>query len=456
MTMTGGERASLLAVLSAMALVVLEAGLLTVAIPSMASALAVAPSDAVLAISAYQTALVIGLLPSAHLAERLGYRQLFFGGLALFTLASILCAAAPGLPMLVAARVLQGLGGSAIMALGIALLRVALGQERLGTAIAWNAITVALCAAAAPMLGAFILSLAPWPWLFLAKLPLSAIALVSARSLPRIEPVNHAVDLPAILLHSASAASVLVAAAALPSQPIAAVLVAGLATGFAVLLIKRDRARRAPLWPLDLLALRPLRVAAAASICCFAAQSAGLLGLAFQLQIGGRHGAMTAGLVMACWPLTVAATAPFASRLGKHFGSAALCSVGGGVLAVGLLLCAFWPDPADVAPLAIGAALAGLGFGLFQVPNNRTLFLVSPPERSAAAGGLQGSARLLGQTLGSLIMGLLLSGVLIAVAARAGLALAAVFAIISAGVSALELPTRSRFGRVCARAQIGS
>jgi DHA2 family multidrug resistance protein-like MFS transporter len=455
MTRSRHEQASVIAVLTAMALVVLDAGLLTVALPSLAHSLVVAPSNAILAVSAYQTALLIGLLPSAHLAERLGYRRLFVGGLALFSLASLFCAIAPSLPWLVAARVVQGLGGAAIMALGIALLRFALGQDRLGSAIAWNALTVALCAAAAPMLGAFILSVASWPWLFLAKLPLSLIALAAARGLPRIEPVRQAMDLLGILLHGASAALVLTAAAALPGRPVAAVVLAGLAAGFATFLIKRERARQAPLWPLDLLALRPFRVAAAASICCFVSQSAGVLGLVFQLQLNGGHDTLTSGLILACWPLTVAVAAPVASRLAQRLGSASLCAAGGVVLGAGLLLCAIWPTPGDAAPLVIGASLAGLGFGLFQVSNNRTLFLTAPPERSAAAGGLQGSARLLGQTLGSIIIGLLLSCVADPMATRAGLALGATFAIVAAGVSALELSARSRSGCCGAQAPVG-
>jgi DHA2 family multidrug resistance protein-like MFS transporter len=158
---------------------------------------------------------------------------------------------------------------------------------------------------------------------------------------------------------------------------------------------------------------------------------------------------------LACWPLTVAATAPVASNLAQRFGSASLCAAGGVVLGAGLLLCAIWPTPSEAAPLAIGASLAGLGFGLFQVSNNRTLFLTAPPERSAAAGGLQGSARLLGQTLGSIIIGLLLSCVASALAARAGLALAATFAIVAAGVSALELSARFRSGCGGARTSVG-
>jgi DHA2 family multidrug resistance protein-like MFS transporter len=443
-TDVGHQRASVIAVLSAMALVVLDAGLLSVALPSLAQSLAVTPSSAILAVSTYQTTLVIGLLPVAHLADRLGYRRLFIGGLGLFSFASILCAVAPSLPFLVAARVLQGLGGAAIMALGIALLRFALGQDRLGTAIAWNALTVAMCSAAAPIVGALILSVAAWPWLFLAKLPISVLSLASARGLPRVESVRKPIDTAGIILHGATA-SLFLAAASMPGLPFAAALLAVTAIALAALFLRRERDQPAPLWPIDLLALRPFRVAAAASICCFAGQSAGLLGIVFQLQLGSGYGPLSTGLVMACWPLSVAATAPVAGRQAHRFGSASICAVGGGLLGAGLLLCALSPSQAMIITMAVGASLAGVGFGLFQVPNNRTLFLSAPPERSAASGGLQGSARLIGQASGSLLISLLLSCLPDALAARAGLALAALFAITAGGISTLELPAKRFF-----------
>lgn len=436
--MTVRERASVLAVLAAMAMVVLDAGLVNVALPTIAGSLKAAPGDAILIVSAYQTALVIGLLPCAHLAERLGYRRLFVGGLMLFTAASIACAFAGSLAVLVAARAVQGLGGAAIMALGIALLRLALGPSRLGKAIGWNALTVALCSAAGPVAGAWLLSVAAWPWLFLFKLPVSAVAIAAAAALPEAERIAGAADRAGIVLHALVAALTFAAAGVAMRQPGAALVLAGVAMVLGWRLVRRERVRAAPLWPIDLLGLRRFRVSLAASVCCFTAQSAGLLALPFYLQLGlGRSAAVT-GLVLMCWPLTVAVTSIAANRLAERLGSAALCAAGGMVLAAGLLLSAL-PPGAGIAPLAIGAALSGLGFGLFQVPNNRTLFLSAPAERSAAAGGMQGSARLIGQTVGALLTGFLLACAPAAVAPRIGFAVAALFAFAAALVSALEL-----------------
>ena len=93
-----------------MVLAVLDAAIANVALPTIAQSLQVTPGTSVWIITAYQTALVMGLLPCAALGESLGYRRVFTVGVALFTAASVLCALSPSLPWLVAARFLQGLG----------------------------------------------------------------------------------------------------------------------------------------------------------------------------------------------------------------------------------------------------------------------------------------------------------------------------------------------------------
>jgi DHA2 family multidrug resistance protein-like MFS transporter len=438
--MTAKERASVIAVIAAMALAVLDAGLINVALPTLADLLRVSPPKVILTVSAYQAALVIGLLPSAHIAERLGYKRVFTVGLGLFSAASIVCAFASSLEMLVVARVVQGLGGAAIMALGIALLRFALGAGRLGRAIGWNALNVALCSAAGPVAGALILAVAPWPWLFLAKAPVIGIALAASLALPEVQPERRAIDYGGILLHASVVGLALVAVEMATAWTGWAVAMACLSAASAFVLIWRERSRDAPLWPTDLLAWRAFRVSVIASVCCFTAQSAGALALPFYLQLGLGKGPMSAGIVLACWPLAAAAASSAASRLAERFGSARLCVLGGVTLGSGLLFSALWPVGGSVtAPLALGAAACGLGFGFFQVPNNRTMLLDVPAERSGAAGGMQGSARLIGQTVGALLTGLLLASAPAILAGRLGLGLGALFAIAAALVSAAAI-----------------
>jgi DHA2 family multidrug resistance protein-like MFS transporter len=438
------ERLALASVLCAMAMAVLDAGILNVALPTVSRALGETPARTMLAVTSYQAALLIGLLPAAHIADRVGSRRLFVCGVTLFTGAALLCAVAPSLHWLAAARALQGLGGAAIMALGIALLRSALGAERLGAAIAMNALVVAACSALGPAVGALALSVAGWRWLFLLALPAGALALLAAPALPAARPAaGRRIDLAGVSLFAAAGAG-LVAAAELARSMTGAATVVGLAAAAAsVWLVARERGKAAPLLPLDLLALRRFRRSAAASALFFTAQSGGLLALPFYLQLSLGRSAAAAAFVLALWPAAVIATSRVANRLADRFGCEPVCAAGAVILAGGLAATASWPAGSSVAPIGGCALLCGIGFGLFQISNNRILFLSAPADRSAAAGGLQGTARLAGQTAGALLVGAILSSAPQAGAAPLAIGIAAVAALLAAAVAAIGAPPRN-------------
>ena len=425
------------AVLAAMVLAVLDAAIANVALPTIAQSLQVTPDKSVWIMTAYQTALVMGLLPCAALGESLGYRRVFVAGVALFTAASVLCALSPSLPWLVAARLLQGLGAAAVMALGIALLRLVVPQNQLGAAIAWNALAVALASATGPTIGALMLSGASWHWLFAVNLPLGMMGLLAARALPDHPGSARRIDRFSVALNVAALAALVVGAEVLLTAPaLAAGLLAAAALGLAAL-VRREMRSETPLIPLDLLRAVPFRTSVIASICCFAGVTLGLVALPFYLQHSLGQNTLTTGLYMTPWPLTVALVAPLAGRLADRVATAWLCAAGGICLAVGLAAASLWPLHGDPLPLVPITVLCGLGFGLFQVPNNRNMFLSTPRERSGAAGGMQASARLLGQTAGGVVMSLLFTVASTEAAARIGLALGALLTL-SAGLVSLR------------------
>jgi DHA2 family multidrug resistance protein-like MFS transporter len=112
-----------------------------------------------------------------------------------------------------------------------------------------------------------------------------------------------------------------------------------------------------------------------------------------------------------------------------------LCAAGGLSLGLGLVSAALWPLGDDVRPMLLFAAVCGLGFGLFQTPNNRNMFLSAPLERSAASGGLQGAARLTGQTAGDVLMTLLFTRTSMGTAPRLGLGIGGALALLAGLVS---------------------
>jgi DHA2 family multidrug resistance protein-like MFS transporter len=430
---------AIVSVLSAMALVVLDAAIANVALPTIARSLQVTPGMSVLIITAYQTALAIGLLPCAALGESLGFRRVFTVGVVLFTGASVACALSPSLPWLIAARFVQGLGGAAVMALGVALMRFAVPADRFGTVIGWNALTVALASAAGPTVGATILSVADWPWLFAVNLPIGIMALLAARALPARSGKARALDLFSGALNALVLGSLVVGAEFLPAIPALAVAFFIVATLGLVALIRRELPKEAPLVPLDLLRAPSFRISVIASVCCFVGQTAGIVALPFYLQHGLKQSPFMTGLYMTPWPLTVAVAAPVVARFAHRVSTAWLCAAGGAFLAMGLAAASLWPLEGDLHPLVLFAALCGLGFGLFNVPNNRNMFLSASPECSGAAGGMQGTARLVGQTSGAVVMTLLFALTSMDAAPRLGLAIGAALTLAAGLVSTLRV-----------------
>jgi DHA2 family multidrug resistance protein-like MFS transporter len=141
--------------------------------------------------------------------------------------------------------------------------------------------------------------------------------------------------------------------------------------------------------------------------------------------------------------MAVAVAALLAGRLADRLPAQLLCAAGGGLLAVGLIASSIVPTNGSLPWLVATTILCGLGFGLFQVPNNRTMFLSAPLDRSSAAGGMQGTARLTGQTSGAVLMTLLFVWAPSAAAPKLALAIGGTFALAAAIISAMQTERRN-------------
>src|SRR5579859_4770593 len=170
--MSAANRRAMAAIMLAVALATLDTAIANTALPAIAADLHAAPAASVWIINAYQLAMVATLLPLAALGDIVGHRRIYIGGIALFTLASLACSLASTLPLLAAARVLQGLGASAIMSVNTALIRYLYPPHRLGRGLGTNALIVGVSFAVGPTVASLILSVATWPWLFAVNVPL--------------------------------------------------------------------------------------------------------------------------------------------------------------------------------------------------------------------------------------------------------------------------------------------
>ncbi|MDB5960630.1 MAG: hypothetical protein JWP59_1924, partial [Massilia sp.] len=395
------------AILSGTFLGNLDASIANVALPAIAADLGVQAAQAVWVVTAYQLAMAVAVLPLASLGEKLGYKRVFMAGLLVFTVASLLCALAPGLPALVAARVLQGLGGACVSTIVPALLRAVFPAKMTGVGIGYLALTVAVSAALGPSVAAGVLSLGSWRWLFGLNVPIGVGALLLAACiLPAGTPLARRFDLTGALLNGATLALLVIGASHLGDAgghgPALAMLAAGVLA--AIVLVLQQRGRSAPLLPLDLLRLPVLRLSVATSVASYTAQTSAMLALPFLLISEMGRSAAATGLLMTPWPLVIVVVAPWSGRLSDRFDAGRVGAAGLAVFCLGLVALALLPavsaQPADF-DIVWRVALCGIGFGLFQTPNNRLMLTSAPRERSGAAGGLMTMARMIGMTAGA-------------------------------------------------------
>jgi DHA2 family multidrug resistance protein-like MFS transporter len=397
-------------------------------------------------INAYQLAITVTLLPFASLGEIVGFRRVYQAGLILFTLASACCALSTSLPILTASRVLQGIGASAIMCVTGALLRFIWPHRMLGRGVGYNAMLVAVASAIGPTTASAVLAVGSWPWLFALNLPLGIVAIaVGRRHLPATPRMQRRFDWLSAGLNGVTLGSLILAVSGLQRPggwPLSlAELVLALVCG--ALLISRQLGRTAPLLPIDLLRIPVFALSICTSVCSFASQMMAFTTLPFLLQNGLGRSAVMTGLLMTPWPAGVSLAAPLAGRLADRFSAGLLGGLGMLLMAAGLLLLSTMPaHPSNLA--IIGRMfLSGVGFGLFQSPNNRVMLSSVPRERSGGASGMLATARLLGQSVGAALAAVAFglsagSGHSIALKAAAG------FACVAMILSSLRMTSAGR------------
>ena len=432
---------AILTIALGLVMAVMDGAIANVALPTIAKDLSASPAFSIWIVNGYQLAITISLLPLASLGEIIGYRRVYLAGLLLFTLASLFCALAHTLLLLTLARIVQGFGAAGIMAVNMALVRYIYPRDLLGRGIGINAMVVAVSAAVGPTVAAAILAVGTWPYLFAVNIPLGIAALaIGWRCLPHTLAAVHAFDWQSAALSAVTfGLGILAIDSAGHGESLAACLsefsVAAIA---GVLLVLRQTYMVSPLLPVDLLRIPIFALSIATSIASFCAQMLAFVSLPFYLESRFGYSAAQIGLFITPWPIAVAFAAPLAGRLVERYPAGLLGGIGLLLFAMGLGALALLPDDPATADVMWRMALAGVGFGLFQTPNNRTMIAAAPRERSGGASGMLGTARLLGQTTGAALVALFLARYPLE-GARISLLAGVGFALTGAALSMLRL-----------------
>jgi EmrB/QacA subfamily drug resistance transporter len=391
---------------------ILDATVIAPAAPHIAADLGVAPVTVNVAITAYVLTLAVLIPISGWLTDRFGARRVFVAAIVVFTLASMACAAAADLPMLVATRVLQGAGGAMMVPVGRLVVIRTTAKADLVRAIAYLTWPALVAPLVAPALGGVLSQYASWRWIFLINVPLGLVALVLARRLvPDVRADDPGrLDWRGFLLAAAGIAALVAGlegvAAAHPDRPVAIGLLVLAAAGLGGTVGYLLRAGR-PLLDLRILRVPTYRVTALGGSVFRAVITAipFLLPLFFQLGFG--WSAAHAGLIVIALFAGNVGIKPATTPLMRRFGIRTVMLGSVAASAACLAGLAFvqrtTPLPVLLAVLVLSGIFRSAGFTAY----NSIAFADIPAERMTSANTLMSTVQELGSGLGVAVGALL-------------------------------------------------
>ncbi|QQK72689.1 MFS transporter [Pectobacterium versatile] len=340
-----------------LALAILSASLGTsianIALPTLTAVFSAPFAQVQAVVIAYLAAMAVSVVIAGRLGDRYGLKPVFIAGLGLFTIASLLCAIAPQLWQLIAARALQGIGAAFLMTLGMALLRQTAGEKHVGRAMGIVGTVSALGTALGPSVGGFLLAIAGWRSLFWIQIPLVTIVLFMAFTLLPATPVKEKASLSGGLsLRNTTLLSNLTINAA-----VTAVIMTTLIVG--------------PYY----------------------------LGLGLGLK------ETLVGLVMAIGPAVATFSGIPSGRLVDTWGFRRALTAGLSLVVTGTFMLAILPNLLGVTGYILAIIVLTPGYQLFQAANNTATLAEVPGNQRGTVSGLLNLSRNIGLIAGASIMG---------------------------------------------------
>ena len=362
-------------------------------------------------LNAYAIGFAALLIAAGRLGDRIGQRQVFLAGVAVFTLASALCAAAPNLGVLIAARVVQAAGAAALIPTSLALLLAATpAEKRSGAVRSWAAIG-GVSAAMGPVIGGLLVQL-DWRWVFLVNLPVGIAAIVVGRNVlphPAGKATEPLPDLLGAALLTVGIAAVTGALVEAPNWGWTSPRTIGLFAAAVIAIgwfLARCLSHERPLIELSLFKIPNYGTATAAVFLFSLGFAAMLLSNVLWCQDVWGYSALKTGLAVAPGPAMVPALAIGAGPLVRRFGPGVVAAVGNLFFAAGLVWRVFSVEttPHYVTDLLPSMLLTGIGVGLALPTLISTSATALPSERFGTGSAIVNTSRQIASALGVAIL----------------------------------------------------
>ena len=382
----------------------LDATIVNIALPAIAKSFDISTVMASWVLNAYLIILVSLLLAASRLGDMKGYRNIFLGGFALFTLGSVMCGLSPTIDILILSRMVQAVGGAVIAALGAVMVTSYLSASLRGQALGIVAMFTMLGAALGPVVGGFLTSAFSWQYIFFVNLPVGIVALfLGMHILPKTAPVSPEakVDIPGILLVFIALGLLIVGLTSVQGNNALPGMVAlVLSAVFWILFIAQERRSGEPLVNLSLFRNRAYSLQNVDVMLIQMAMAGVMVVMPFYLEIVKKIPTDNAGTILLALPVGMILTAPLAGRISDIIGTKKPIITGFALSAVALLLLSTISAHTSVGHICIYLFVLGAGTGVAYSPLNSAVMGECPAKDRGSTSGLVKMMTNLGSSLG--------------------------------------------------------
>lgn len=443
---------ALIPLCTAFFMILLDQTIVAVATPDIMARLDADYNAVIWVTSAFLLTYAVPLLVMGRLGDQLGQKRIFLAGVAVFTVASLLCGLAPSIELLVGARALQGLGASMISPQSLSVITRIFPPDRRGPAMGLWGTVAGLATLTGPILGGVIVTALTWHWIFLVNVPVGVLCVVlGLRVIPELPGVSRSFDVPGIVVSLLAMTFLVVGLQQGESAGWAGWVWALLAGGAALVAVFLRLQARAgargveALVPLGLFRDGDFSRGSFSIAAMGFAVASNALPIMIYLQRFADRSALAAGLMIAPMAVVSGALAPLVGALIGRVQPRVLSMFGFAMMIAGHLLMWLVLDPArSVWWIPAASVVLGVGNGFVWAPNSTTTMLGVRGDAVGAASGVYNTARQVGAVLGSAATAAFIQ---LREAAGAGVEVLGQVLVMQAVVLALGLVAVSGFSR---------
>ncbi len=391
-------------------LATIDGSIVNVALPTLVRELKTDFATIQWVVLAYLLTLAVLLLSIGRLADMIGKKRIYTIGFVIFTVGSILCGLASDVYLLILFRVVQAVGATMILALGVAIVTESFPPKERGKALGIAGTTVSIGIVIGPTLGGLIIDLLSWNWIFFVNIPVGILGILMViRFVPDIKPVGAqrfdflgAITLFVSLLSFLFALTIGQNAGFSDDRTIALLIVSAVFLGLFIFI--ETRAKQ-PMIDLTLFRNALFSINLITGLITFVAIAGMFILMPFFLENILNYSTRQVGLLIAVVPISMGVIAPIAGSLSDRFGTRIITFIGLGILLFGYASLTSLSAQTSSLSFILLLLPIGLGMGIFQSPNNSAIMGTAPPDKLGVVSGMLALTRTLGQSTGIAIIG---------------------------------------------------